>query len=105
MTDLVLGDRIGPCGPVVDAAAAARWLERLKPAVEEGGWAACLDRAWPALAPVFAASPYLAGLARRSPERLRATLETAPEVRLEALLAETLALTGPPVEVRRRCGG
>ena len=100
MTEPVLGDRIGPCGPVVDAAAAMRWLERLKPAAEEGGWSDCLDRAWPALAPVFAASPYLAGLARRSPERLRATLETAPGARLEVILAEALALTGPPDEVR-----
>jgi glutamate-ammonia-ligase adenylyltransferase len=57
VTEPVLGDRIGPCGPVVDAAAATRWRERLKPAAEEGGWSDCLDRAWPALAPVFAASP------------------------------------------------
>tara|TARA_R110002051_G_scaffold3433_2_gene18525 strand:+ start:3711 stop:6470 length:2760 start_codon:yes stop_codon:yes gene_type:complete len=51
---------------------------------------------WPALAPVFSASPYLAGLVRRWPERLRATLETDPEARLEAILDATRALEGEP---------
>ena len=91
-----LGARIAPCGPVIDAEAARRIHERLAPAADEAGWRALLDRAWPALAPVFAASPYLAGLARRSPERLRATLAGDPNDRLADILAATDALEGPP---------
>ena len=48
--------------------------------------------AWPALQPVFAASPYLTGLARRDPERLRRVLADDPERRLQGILAETQAL-------------
>jgi glutamate-ammonia-ligase adenylyltransferase len=55
------------------------------------GWAEGLDAAWPALAPVFAASPYLAGLAR-GPGRLRAILNAAPQARLQAILDQTAAL-------------
>jgi len=90
-------DQIVPCGPVVDPAAAARALERLGPSAEAAGWATDLRHAWPALAPVFAASPYLAGLATRSPERLRRVLHDPPEARLDALLRATadLAPTAP----------
>lgn len=91
-----LADLIAPCGPVMDAAAAKRSLEKLQPAADEGGWRDLLDQAWPALEPVFAASPYLASLARRSPERLRATLGAAPVERLETILSDTFALTGAP---------
>ncbi len=92
--------RLTPCGPVVDDEAAARALERLTGPAEEGGWAATLDAAWPALAPVFAASPYLVGLARRWPDQLRASLEQAPDDRLAAVLAATEALDGGADEVR-----
>ena len=44
----------------------ARASDRRRGLLDRRGWSA----AWPALAPVFAASPYLAGLARRDPERL-----------------------------------
>jgi glutamate-ammonia-ligase adenylyltransferase len=69
---------------VIDAGAAERAREALGD--EAGG-------AWPALAPVFAASPYLTGLAR-FPGRLREILADAPEARLEAILGETAALEG-----------
>ncbi|HZW15868.1 MAG TPA: bifunctional [glutamine synthetase] adenylyltransferase/[glutamine synthetase]-adenylyl-L-tyrosine phosphorylase [Brevundimonas sp.] len=85
---------LAPCGPVVDSEAADRARERLGEAAADGGWEATLQGVWPALAPVFAASPYLFNLARRWPDRLRAVLEDAPETRLAALLAETEALTG-----------
>ncbi|CAN5204169.1 bifunctional [glutamine synthetase] adenylyltransferase/[glutamine synthetase]-adenylyl-L-tyrosine phosphorylase [soil metagenome] len=94
--DRPLGARIAPCGPVLDAASAARVFERLALAADADGCRAELDRAWPALEPVFAAAPYLAGLARRSPERLRLTLASPPEDRLGQILAETLALIGTP---------
>jgi glutamate-ammonia-ligase adenylyltransferase len=97
---MALGVRLRPCGPVIDAAAAERALERLEGAASGAGWRDTLTAAWPALAPVFAASPYLAGLARRRPESLRAILESDPDERLEALLAETTALTGGPDAVR-----
>jgi len=66
---------IKPCGPVVDAGAATRAKEALG-----------LLEGWPALEPVFAASPYLLSLARRDPVRLRRVLEDDPDARLAALL-------------------
>ena len=54
-----LAERLKPCGPVLDARAAERTREILAESVEVA--------AWEALAPVFGASPYLAGLARRRP--------------------------------------
>ncbi|MEY3292944.1 MAG: Glutamate-ammonia-ligase adenylyltransferase, partial [Pseudomonadota bacterium] len=95
-----LGPRLDPCGPVVDPVAAARTLERLSEAARDDGWSDALQAAWPALAPAFAASPYLAGLARRWPERLRQTIETSPEDRLAAILSATDSLTGGADEVR-----
>jgi glutamate-ammonia-ligase adenylyltransferase len=83
-----------PCGPVIDAEAAARAHERLSEAAAEGGWADVLQAAWPALAPVFAASPYLFGLARRWPHMLRDLLEQSADARLTEVLVGTEALTG-----------
>jgi glutamate-ammonia-ligase adenylyltransferase len=93
-----LGPRLTPCGPVVDKAAAARSREDLVEAAGEGGWLATLEAAWPALAPAFAASPYLAGLARRWPQMLRRVLEGGPEARLRALLAQAAALDAADVD-------
>ena len=96
----LLGPLLKPCGPVVDPVAADRALERLSEAAREDGWSDALQAAWPALAPAFAASPYLAGLARRWPERLRQTLEASPEDRLAAILSATDGLTGGADEAR-----
>ena len=87
---LTLARSLQPCGPVVDARAAERAREMLVEAAADE-WAPLLDAAWPALAPVFAASPYLTSLARQSPERLRRILAEAPEARLQVLLAEAEA--------------
>ena len=95
-----LGPRLAPCGPVIDAEAADRIHERTSEAASEGGWRATLDAAWPALAPAFAASPYLAGLARRWPDRLRLTLEATPEDRLAAILSATTGLDGGADEAK-----
>ena len=86
---MILGDELKPCGPVVDPKAAARAQASIA-----GIWTDRLERAWPSLAPVFAASSYLAGLARRSPERLEALLASDPVARLEGILAETAACGG-----------
>jgi glutamate-ammonia-ligase adenylyltransferase len=96
----ILAVRLQPCGPVVDAAAAERVRERLAEAADEGGWTPVLERSWAALAPVFSASPYLAGLARRWPVMLREVLETEPDARLDDLLERTRALTGRPDDIR-----
>lgn len=95
-----LAARLQPCGPVRDAQAAARLHERLIEAAGAEGWRATLDAAWGALLPVFAASPYLAGLARRWPDRLRRTLDSDPEARLAEILAATEAVAGAPDEAK-----
>nr|WP_313633916.1 bifunctional [glutamine synthetase] adenylyltransferase/[glutamine synthetase]-adenylyl-L-tyrosine phosphorylase [Brevundimonas naejangsanensis] len=95
-----LAARLQPCGPVRDAEAAARLHERLIEPAGAEGWRATLDAAWGALLPVFAASPYLAGLARRWPDRLRRTLDSDPEARLAEILAAMEALTGAPDEAK-----
>ncbi|HEY3695574.1 bifunctional [glutamine synthetase] adenylyltransferase/[glutamine synthetase]-adenylyl-L-tyrosine phosphorylase [Phenylobacterium sp.] len=84
-----LGDRLQPCGPVFDAKAAERAREVLADSGEVSG----LEAAWPALAPVFGASPYLAGLAQREPARLQALLDADPDARLENLLVRAAALS------------
>ncbi|MFN3352431.1 MAG: bifunctional [glutamine synthetase] adenylyltransferase/[glutamine synthetase]-adenylyl-L-tyrosine phosphorylase [Brevundimonas sp.] len=84
-----LADRIRPCGPVVDAVAAGR---------ARGDLAG--PEPWEALAPVFAASPYLAALCRRDPGRLTATLDADPEARLNDVLARTDALQGGAEDLR-----
>ncbi|MDO8295112.1 MAG: bifunctional [glutamine synthetase] adenylyltransferase/[glutamine synthetase]-adenylyl-L-tyrosine phosphorylase [Caulobacter sp.] len=94
-----LADRITPCGPIIDTRAAERTRELL--AEKIGGPA--FEAAWPALAPVFGASPYLAGLARRRPAALRETLESDPEDRLGDILQLAHAQADEPDdEVGRR---
>jgi len=83
-----LADALQPCGPVLDAKAA----ERLRGHVAMQVWTPGLEAAWPALAPVFGASPYLAGLARRNPQRLADLLDADPDVRLEEILVRTAAV-------------
>lgn len=78
-----------PCGPIIDAAAATRIHETLSSVATEEGWAESLAQAWPALAPVFAASPYMTSLVRRAPARLGAILLQAPDERLAEILAQT----------------
>jgi glutamate-ammonia-ligase adenylyltransferase len=91
-----LAGSLQPCGPVVDPAAVERAREAVTPSAE-------LDRGWPALAPVFAASPYLSGLARADPARLRRLMETDPAASLEAVLemARTAAAEGVDDGARR----
>ena len=67
-----LGARLHPCGPVIDAGAASRALESVREAAASDGWSEAMEAALPALEPVVAASPYLAGLMRRWPNWLAA---------------------------------
>ncbi|WP_091741802.1 bifunctional [glutamine synthetase] adenylyltransferase/[glutamine synthetase]-adenylyl-L-tyrosine phosphorylase [Phenylobacterium immobile] len=94
MTDLALGPRLAPPGPVIDAKAAARAEGRLSghPAIEA---------AWPALAPVFAASAYLTSLAVRDAGRLARLLAADPAAQLEDILARTTATDGAPPAVAK----
>lgn len=96
-----LADRLAPCGPVIDSKAAERTRDML---TEKLGDAPVLAVAWPALAPVFGASPYLSGLARRRPKALLQTLESDPDERLTGILAEAEAAGAEPDsdEARRR---
>ncbi|KPF74881.1 glutamate-ammonia-ligase adenylyltransferase [Brevundimonas sp. AAP58] len=95
-----LGPQLQPCGPVVDAEAASRALEPVRQAAASSGWIEPLEAATPALEPVVAASPYLAGLMRRWPDRLAAILEDGPDARLDDILARTDALSGGADEVK-----
>ena len=81
---------LSPPGPVVDPAAAARTRDRLVPSGR-------IDSVWAALAPIFAASPYLAGLAVRDPTRLERLLSGEPQALLEDLLARTAAAPVAPL--------
>lgn len=81
-----LDEHLKPCGPVLDAAAAGRVYEALAKAATKDGWLETLENAWPALAPIAVASPYLAGLMRRPLERLRSILTTSPEARMAQIL-------------------
>ena len=77
-----LAPSLEPCGPVIDEAAA----ERAREALADSPLA---TQAWPALAPVFAASPYLARLATRRPAELEALLAAEPYAALAEILAQT----------------
>jgi glutamate-ammonia-ligase adenylyltransferase len=96
-----LARALAPCGPVVDAGLAGRTFEALDKAADENGWRDRLDASRAALAPVFGASPYLAGLARRRPGQLAELLaETAPDARAR-ILAETAALADDAGDIER----
>ena len=93
--------RLVPCGPVIDAKAAERAHEAI--ARRAGEAMATVDAAWDALAPVFAASPYLAGLARRDGKRLPAILSGDPGENLTMILAAAEAVADEPdFETARR---
>ena len=96
-----LVDRLHPCGPILHADQAAYILETLYEVANSEGWRDVLQRAETAILPIIAASPYLAGLMRRDPQRLRETLISAPEARLKAILlaAEALEVQAATVEV------
>ncbi|MCW5759883.1 MAG: bifunctional [glutamine synthetase] adenylyltransferase/[glutamine synthetase]-adenylyl-L-tyrosine phosphorylase [Phenylobacterium sp.] len=85
---MILASVLTPCGPVLDAKAA----ERAREIIAGVTWTPELETAWPALAPVFGASPYLASLARRNPARLASLLADDPDKRLADILARTAAV-------------
>ena len=86
-----LATLLQPCGPVLDAAAAERVREAVAGAAAADGWSDALDLAWPALAPMFGASPYLAAIPRRRAEALARALVASPDARLAALLHDIAA--------------
>ena len=98
MTD-PLASSLRPCGPTLPGAAGPRAMETLAKAAEREGWADLLSQAQAALAPVFAASPYLASLATRAPARLRHALEQAPDARLAEILAAGLAVEAENLDI------
>ncbi|PHY22927.1 bifunctional [glutamine synthetase] adenylyltransferase/[glutamine synthetase]-adenylyl-L-tyrosine phosphorylase [Caulobacter sp. BP25] len=96
-----LAHRLTPCGPIVDPKAAERAHEAIAKRVGEAF--PTVEAAWPALAPVFAASPYLTSLARRDGVRLPSLLEAEPQARLAAILNAAEAVAAEPdFETARR---
>ena len=95
-TLIPLADSLTPAGTVTNIAAADRLREALIQAADADGWRETLDAAWPALAPVAGASPYLAGLMRRRPAHLRNLLEADPVEALERNIRDTDALDAEP---------
>jgi len=91
-----LGARLAPCGPVVDAGAEGRAREILTAEASTAGWAAVLAQAWPALSSVFGASPYLAALATRNPNRLRQALAVPPDALADEIVAAAAGLAAEP---------
>lgn len=89
-----LADQLSPCGPVVDERAAAR----VQAFIAQALWTERLERAWPALAPAFAASPYLTSLARRDPVRLDRLLGGDPEVSLTDILQRAAKVASGEIE-------
>ncbi|MBW3616262.1 MAG: bifunctional [glutamine synthetase] adenylyltransferase/[glutamine synthetase]-adenylyl-L-tyrosine phosphorylase [Proteobacteria bacterium] len=87
MSGVALASSLRPCGPVVDGEAASRIREALPPSE-------VLAAAWPALAPVAAAAPYLARLMQQRPEGLVRTLELSPEARSAEIVAAARAVAG-----------
>jgi glutamate-ammonia-ligase adenylyltransferase len=92
MTSAPLANLIHASGPTLDPLAVQRTFEGVSETAAREGWDAALEQAREALEPVFGASPYLAGLARRNPERLGAILTASPEDRLAAILEQTRAV-------------
>ena len=90
---------LAPCGPVLDAVAAERSLQAAAEAAMHEGWSAQLDRARAALAPALGASPYLANLVRRQPQRLGSILRLPPQTRLEAVLRDTAAIEADEADI------
>jgi len=82
-----LAEQMKPCGPIADEKAA----DRARSVVAEALGPKRLEAAWPALAPIFGASPYLVSLARRDPKRLAALLDDDPAARLSDILGRTAA--------------
>lgn len=89
-----LVDRLRRPGPTVDPGTASQTLSVIAEAAAEQGWDETFELAEPRLEPVVSASPYLAALCRRWPERLRTILEDAPGPRLETILNEAASLEG-----------
>ncbi len=92
-----LGQQMTPCGPTL----ASPGLETLKTQLAEAMPATVLEATWPALEPVFAASPYLASLARRRPEALEPMLVARPEDSLADILMQTRVLEGGAEAMKR----
>jgi glutamate-ammonia-ligase adenylyltransferase len=84
MAQSPLSDRLRPCGPSVDPEAAARLREALL--ADLGSEPEILKATWPALEPVFAASPYLNSLARANAARLMRIITSDPDEHLDVLL-------------------
>ncbi|MBN8552284.1 MAG: bifunctional [glutamine synthetase] adenylyltransferase/[glutamine synthetase]-adenylyl-L-tyrosine phosphorylase [Caulobacterales bacterium] len=97
---MVLADRLMPCGPLLDTRGGQATFNVLTEAAAADGWSQLLARAEPALRPIFAASPYLAGLVRRCPGKLRLLLGGDPDGCLNAILSQTRALGGGAEGVR-----
>ena len=93
----LLAEAMRPCGPIRDNRAAERLLAILTPELDPD----LLGKSWPALAPIFGASPYLASLVRSNPQRLAALLASDPEDHFAQILKRTRELADGDLETAR----
>ena len=96
-------DRIQACGPVISPERAMALMDELRQAAVSEGWSVTLEQGRPAIEPIGAASPYLAGLMRRDPGRLCQILVTAPESQLDDIFHRldqigALIIDTPPID-------
>ncbi len=81
-----LATQLGICGPIADEGAAERCFEVLAAALGP-----LPDDLTPKLAPILGASPYLAGLMRKDPDRLARLLDAEPDAAFQQILTDTAA--------------
>ena len=92
---MTLGEVMRPCGPVVDPAAAEAIYPRFS-------GAPAVLKAWPAVAPVAAAAPYLARLIASDPERLSRLLSEEPQAASARIVDAARAAQGAGAPSRLR---
>lgn len=87
--------------PATNIHAASRLHEFLQRHARAHDWAQTLELAWPALEPIFSATPYLASLAKAIPSRLKQILQSNPDDHLALIIQKTTQINDLNVNLGR----